>query len=201
MAWDKLADNGTLEKTAQALRKRGFEVMIVDSGDEARKKVLELLPKGSEVMNVTSTTLDQIGVSKDIEDGEYTSLRKMIMSVDDERERHLARKRSLTPEYGIGSVHAVTEDGQVMIASASGSQLPIYAYGADHVIWVVGTQKIVKNLDDAFKRVYEHSLPLESERAHRAYHIPGSSVNKILIFEKETPGRIQIIFVREKLGF
>lgn len=95
----------------------------------------------------------------------------------------------------------MTEDGQVVIASATGSQLPSYAYGASNVIWVVGTQKIVKNLDEAMKRVYEYVFPLEKERAMKVAGMK-SSVNKILLINKEaTPGRIHIIFVQEKLGF
>ena len=106
------------------------------------------------------------------------------------------------PEFVIGSVHAVTQDGKVMIASNSGSQLPAHAYGSSNVIWVVGIQKIVKNIDEGFKRIYEHSLPLESERARKAYNMPGSFVSKILIINKEIkPGRITIIFVPEILGF
>ncbi len=99
-------------------------------------------------------------------------------------------------------MHAVTEDGKVLIASNSGSQLPAYAYGSGHVIWVVGAQKIVKNLDEGIKRIYEHSLPLESERARKAYGVPGSAVNKLLIINKEIiPGRITMILTKEKLGF
>ena len=153
-------------------------------------------------MHVSSTTLAEIGVSKDIdESGEFDSLRKRIMAITDAKERNEFRRKTLSPEWGIGSVQAVTEDGQVVIASASGSQLPVYAYGATKVIWVVGTQKIVKDVDQAMKRIYEHALELESVRVRAAYGMPKSSVNKILIFEKEQPGRITVILVKQKLGF
>ncbi len=202
MKWEDLASDASIEKTVKALQDRGIEVLVVDKGSDAKKKLLEMIPQGAEVMQVTSTTLDEIGVSKSIEDGNYKSLRKMILAVNDEAERLVLRKRSVgSTEYGIGSVHAVTEDGQVMVVSGSGSQIPVYSYGATHVIWVVGTQKIVKNLDDAFKRVYEHSLPLEGERMGKVYGRPGSNINKIFILEKERPGRITLIFVKEKLGF
>lgn len=201
MSWDRLADETVIAETIKKLKSNGIDALVVENGEEARKKVIELLPKGAEIMNVTSTTLDQIGVAKDIEEGNYVSLRKIMLSIGDDQERANARRKFGAPEYGIGSVHAVTENGQVVIASGSGSQLPVYAYGASNLIWVVGTQKIVKNLDDAFKRIYEYCLPLESERVKKAYGMPGSSVNKILIFEREVPGRIKLIFVKEKLGF
>ena len=112
------------------------------------------------------------------------------------------QKLGAAPEWAIGSVHAVTENGEVLIASASGSQLPAYAYGSSNVIFVVGAQKIVKNVDEGIKRIYEYCLPLESERARIAYGVPGSSVNKILIINKEfQEKRINLIFVNEVLGF
>ena len=202
MDWAKLADDETIEKTASALKGRAVEVFIVNSREEGKKKVLELIPEGSEVMDVTSTTLDEIGLSKELqESGRYVSVKKKIMSVDQKEIRTAMRRMSGIAEYVVGSVHAVTEEGQVVIASNSGSQLPPYAFGAANVIWVVGTQKIVKNLDDAFKRIKEHSFILEDARARRAYGMP-SGVNKILIFEKEImPNRVKLIFVKEKLGF
>ena len=101
----------------------------------------------------------------------------------------------------IGSVHAVTEDGHILIASNTGSQLSAYVYGAENVIFIVGTNKIVKNTDDGIKRIYEHSFPLENERAKKAYGM-NSAVNKILILNKEfKQNRIKLVFVKEKLGF
>lgn len=202
MGWTKLADEKTIETTAKALKENGFEVLIVDNGEEARKKALEILPLGAEIFTATSTTADQIGLSEEInESGRYDSVRKKLMSMDRVKQHIEMNKLAAAPEWTVGSVHAITEDGKAIIASASGSQLPGYAYGSAHVIWIVGTQKIVKNLDEGFKRIYEHSLPLESERAHKAYGIPGSSVMKLLIMQRERPGRITIILVKEALGF
>ena len=106
------------------------------------------------------------------------------------------------PDWAVGSVHALTQEGEALIASATGSQLPAYAYGASHVIWVVGTQKIVGNLEEGMRRIHEYTLPLESERARKAYGVPGSAVNKMLIVRGEVnKERITVIMVREKLGF
>jgi hypothetical protein len=110
------------------------------------------------------------------------------------------QKIGSAPEWAVGSVHAITEDGQVLIASASGSQLPGYAFGADHIIWIAGTQKLVKNLDEGNKRLYEYVLPLENIRAMKAYGAP-SSVNKLLIINKDPAKRISLILVNEVLGF
>jgi hypothetical protein len=202
MDWTKLADDKTIEKTAEALKQRGFEVTIVENSGEAKAKALGLIPKKAQVMAMTSITLQETGILKEVdESGEYDSVRKKIMEITDEKERTEFRKHALSPDYAIGSVQAITQDGQLLMASASGSQLPAYVYGAAHVIWVVGTQKIVNNVDEGIKRIYEQALPNESERVKKVYGMPHSSVNKIVIYERDKPGRITIILVKEKLGF
>jgi hypothetical protein len=111
------------------------------------------------------------------------------------------RKLGAAPDFAIGSIHALTESGQALIASYGGSQLASYVYGAGHVIWVVGTNKIVKNLDDGIRRIEEHALPLESERLQKTLGVP-SQIGKLLIVRKEPrPGRITVILVKENLGF
>ncbi|MBI5151301.1 MAG: LUD domain-containing protein [Candidatus Pacebacteria bacterium] len=202
--WDVVADEQIIQKTIQALENNEIHAVVVNTGKEAKEKALELIPNGSEVMTMTSVTLDSIGVSEELnkKDGKYTSVRDKLYAMDRKTQHQEMNRLGTAPEYAIGSVHAVTEDGQVLIASNTGSQLPAYVYGASHVIWVVGAQKIVKNMNEGMKRIYEYTLPLESERAKKAYGVPGSAVNKILIINKEVQkGRISLIFVREKLGF
>ncbi len=199
--WEKLANGESIQRAVSALNANGIETFVVESGQEAKEKVLEMIPAGSEVMTMSSVTLDTIGLSKEInESGRFTSIRNKIYSMDRNTQGAEMRKLGATPEWAISSVHAVTEDGKVLIASASGSQLPAHVYGAGRVIWVVGVQKIVKNLDEGIKRIYEHALPLEDVRARKAYGF-GSSVNKILIVNKDSPGRTTMILVKESLGF
>ncbi len=202
VAWDKLASDKVIGKTIISLKERGIEAVVVKCGEDAKRKIIELIPAGAEVMNLSSTTLEQAGINWEImESGRYNSIKKKITSTKDENERHGMRRASATTDYAVGSVQAVTEDGQIVIVSNTGSQLTNYAYGSPHVIWVVGTQKIVKNLDEAFKRTEEYILPLESERLKKLYGVP-SNISKTLIIEKEiTPNRIKLIFVKEKLGF
>lgn len=186
-----------------ALRENGIEALFVETGEEAKKKVLGLLPESAEVLNMSSTTLDSIGLAKEVmESGMFNAVRKKLSSMDRKTQGSEMQKLGAAPEWALGSVHAVTERGEVLVASQSGSQLPAYSYGSSHVVWVVGTQKIVRDRDEGFRRIYEHCLPLESERARKAYGVPGSGVNKVLLVNKEAkPGRITVIFVNQVLGF
>jgi len=202
MAYDAVASDDQITTTEKALQDNGIAVTVVESGADAKKAVLGLLPKGAEVLTVTSQTVETIGLAAVInESGDYDAVRpKLNAMYGDETKKREQRKLGTAPDYVIGSVHAITLDGRVLVASATGSQLPAYAYGAEHVIWVVGTQKIVANLDDAIKRLKDYVFPLEDERAKAAYG-RGSGINKKLVFNKEVPGRITIILVKEKLGF
>lgn len=202
--WNKLASEQAIRNTVKALKKNGIEAVVAESGKEAKKMVLESIPRGSEVMTMTSVTLDTIGLSEEINkaDGKFKPVRDKLYAMDRNTQKQEMNRLGAAPQFAIGSVHALTEDGHALIASNTGSQLPAYAFAATQVIWVVGAQKIVKNTDEGFKRIYEYTLPLESERAKKAYGAPGSAVNKLLIINQEIQkGRIKLIIVKEELGF
>jgi len=194
--------NKKIENTKRALKANGFAVYFVETGAEAKQKTLELIPEGAEVMNMTSMTLDTISVAEEVnESGNYDAVRAKL--ADKSISPSEKRKLGGGPDWTIGSVHALTEDGKLIIASNTGSQLGAYAYGAQHVIWVIGAQKIVKDFDAGMKRLYDYVLPLESARANKAYNITtGSNISKLLIINKEIqPDRAIVIIVNEMLGF
>lgn len=202
----KIPDQEALDITVKALESNGISALVVENGEEAKEKVLSLIPENSEVMTMTSVTLDTIGLSAEInESGKYDSVKTKLTKMNRETDHREMQSIGAAPEYAVGSVHAVTQNGQVLIASNTGSQLAAYSYGANHVIWVVGAQKIVKNLEEGFTRIHEHILPQESVRARKAYGLPDtwhSNVSKLLTVSKEVnPDRIILILVKEKLGF
>jgi hypothetical protein len=208
LAWANLASDDQVERTAAALEANGMRAIVVDTGDQARHQVFNLLPPGAQVMTMTSRTLETIGVADEINEPEepgaaprYEALRPKLMQMDMQTQWPEMRRMGASPEYAVGSVHAITEQGEVFIASASGSQLAAYVSGAGVVIWVVGSQKIVPDRDAAFQRIYEYSFPREDERAREAYGI-GSGVNKVLVVNREfMPDRITVILVKQELGF
>jgi hypothetical protein len=157
---------------------------------------------GAEVYNNTSRTLEVSGIAEDIErSGQYQPLRPRLYQMDREMQVREMRQLSASPDWVVGSVHALTEEGSLLIASASGSQLGPIASGAGHVILVIGAQKIVPDFDTGLRRIYEYCFPLEDRRARQAYGVP-SAVNNFLVINKAiTPGRITTILVNEPLGF
>ena len=200
--FEKLASDERIERTRKALEGNGIQTMLAKSGEEAKRMFFELVPDGSEVFLGSSVTLEQLGI-KDIIDksGRFDSLRPKIFALDRATQGREIRKLGGAPDYAAGSVHAVTESGQVLIASKTGSQLGSYASSAGKVIWVVGAQKLVKDLDEAFRRLYEYSVPREEVHMQQLYHT-GTAPNKILIVNGEIrPGRITMIIVKEDLGF
>jgi hypothetical protein len=197
-----LADDARVRRATAALEANGITVLRAADAAAAKRIVLGLIPAGSEVHHGASETLHDSGITHELEkSGRYDAIRPRIWSMDRQTQADEIRRLTASPDVMLGSVHAVTETGSLVAASMGGSQLGPYVSGAGRVILVVGTQKIVSDLDEGFRRINDYAFPLEDARAQAAYGIH-SAVNKVLIINREvTPGRITVVFVDEVLGF
>jgi acyl-CoA hydrolase len=196
-----LPDDETLQATVVALEEHGFSVEVVDDFDAARAAVVARIPAGASVMTNTSVTLQETGIADAINNGgPYESARNRMFALDFATQAQEMKAIGGQPDYALGSVHAVSRDGTLVIASASGSQLASYVWGAANVIFVVGTQKLVPDLETARERIYTHSLKLEDARAYAAYG-QNSVVGKILEIHQENPGRIHVVLIKQVVGF
>jgi hypothetical protein len=187
--YSKPATRAQLERTAARLRDHGMNALIVPD-------------RAADVLVSTSETLIQIGLAKEVEEsGRYESIRKRMFALDRKAQELEFRQMSQAPQIDVGSAHAVTEEGDLLFGSATGSQLGPYSFGAGKVIWVVGAQKVVPTLQDGLKRLREYALPMEDARALVAYGV-NSGLNKILVISREhVPDRANVILVEEALGF
>lgn len=197
-----LADDEQIKRTAKALEARNIRTLIAENGEEARRIFFELVPEGAEVFLGASVTLETLDIKDEIDSsGRYDALRPKMRAMDRATQGREIRKLGAGPDYAAGSVHAVTEDGRVIIASNSGSQLGPYVFGAGKVIWVVGAQKLVKDLDEAMRRLEEYTIPLEEVHMQQLYN-SHTNLSKLLIVNKEIrPDRITMIIVKEELGY
>ncbi len=197
-----MAKDARVTRTAAALEANGIRVLRAADAAEAKRLVLGLIPDGSQVHHGASVSLDVSGITDEIEkSGRYDPVRSRIGSLDRNTQADEIRRLSAAPDVMLGSVHAVTETGSLLAASMSGSQLGPYVSGAGRVILVVGTQKIVSDLEEGLRRINEYSFLLEDARAQAAYGIH-SAVNKVVIISHEiVPGRITVVLVDEVLGF
>lgn len=196
------APDERLERAAAALTAHGFTVEVLDDAAAARARIRELVPDGASVFTGASETLRLSGIDDDVNaSGRYDAIRARGQAMDRATELAEIWRLLSSPDVIIGSVHAVIETGSLVIASASGSQLPGYAGGSRRAIWVVGAQKVVPDLSTALRRVEEHCLPLESDRAMKVYGQP-SAVNRLLVLNAELePGRGTVLLLREAIGF
>ncbi|HVD02434.1 MAG TPA: LUD domain-containing protein [Candidatus Dormibacteraeota bacterium] len=195
------ADDATIEKVAGSIRAGHLAVRIVDTGADARALVLELVPEGAEVHSGKSKTLQDIGAWADLfESGRYDSVRARYLAMDRQTQGREIRKLSAAPDYMLGSVQAITESGDLVVASASASQIGPYAGGAGRLILVVGSQKIVPDLAAALERIERVVFPYEDAMVKERMNI-GTFIGKILIIRREwIEGRVTVILVREPVG-
>lgn len=191
-----------LERAAAALTDHGFTVEILDDVAAARTRIKELIPEGASVFTGASETLRLSGIEEDITtSGRYDAVKPRGLAMDRTTQLREIWRLMATPDVIVGSVAAVTETGSLVVASASGSQLPGYAGAAAHAIWIVGAQKVVSDLPTALRRIEEHCLPLENDRAMKVYGKP-SALNRLLILNAEPqPGRGTVLLLRETIGF
>jgi hypothetical protein len=192
------AGDEALSRAAKGLRERNYTAHIVETVADARVLVRDLLPRDKAIFTANSETLRHSGLLADIDDGEeFVSVRAQVAGIDDIRTQIT---KGAAPDVIVGSVHAVTEDGLLVAVSASGSQLGPYAAGAEKVVFVVGGQKVVPDLDTAFRRVRTYSYPKEHER----WRVQGfeTFIGKMLVLEREyDPTRATVVLIREAIGF
>ena len=195
------ASAAVVDSLAAHLRDRNFEVVIVDSAAQVKDAVMARIPDGALVHSGKSKTLEDAGVFKELmESDHYDFIRRRTQKMDRATQGDEIRKLSSAPDVMLGSVQAVTEAGQLVATSASGSQIGPYASGAGKLVLVVGSQKIVPDLDSAFRRIQEYVFPWEDARLREQMGI-GTAITRTLIIERDfRPGRTTIILVREPIG-
>lgn len=195
------ANDEQLRRAAAGLAERNLVAHIVDTVADARALLRDLLPRDKEIFTANSKTLQLSGIAEDVnESGEFRSVRAQLPGLEGDIRAQI--KLGAAPDVVVGSVHAVTEDGLMLAASASGSQLGPYGAGAEQAFWVVGAQKVVPDLETALRRIRSYCLPLEDQRIRTVLPEFSSFIGKILIVEREAfPGRGTVVLVREPIGF
>ncbi len=200
-----MASPESIQKTMVALKENNFEPILVDSKEEALAKIQELIPEGASIMNGSSKTLGEIGYTELLKKGkhEWNNLHSAILAESDPAKQAHLRRQSVLSDFYIGSAHAISETGEIVIASNSGSQLPHIVFTSPNVVFVVGANKITPSLTEALRRLKEHVLPLEDVRMKEAYGF-GTTHTKTVILHKENSAlkrKVYVIIVKESLGF
>ncbi len=205
MTYDQLASSEAVARTVEGLKGRNIEGIVVADRAEALEKIKELVPAGASVMNGSSRTLEEIGFIEYLKTGTHgwQNLHAEILAEQDPAKQARLRRESVLSDYYLGSVHALAEDGQIVIASNTGSQLPHLVYTSPNLILVVSTKKIVPTLDEALRRLDEYVVPLEDARMMEAYQ-SHTKESKLLVIKHEPEfmqRKVRVILVNEALGF
>lgn len=201
----ELATQSELDTTVSALTANGFMPEVLDTKEAALARIKDLIPAGASIMNGASRTLEQVGYIDYLKAGEHgwKNLHADILAETDEVKKAELRKYSVVSDYYLGSAHVITEKGEIVFASNSGSQLPHLAFTSPNIILVVSTKKLTPTLTEAFDRIDSHIVPLEDVRMHEVYGF-GTLHAKTLILHKENPAigrKVHVLFVKEDLGF
>ena len=201
--WTQVPSQSVIKSTIAAMQKRGFTVVLVEDKTKAFQKLKQLLPAKAEVMTGSSTSLGQIGFMEYYISGKnpWKCLGPEVYNEKDPAKQKVLRRKSDTAEYFVASVNAVAATGELVACDRSGSRVSAYPFAADHVVLVVGVQKIVKNLDEAMKRVRDYVFTLENDRAMEAYGTPSGFGKWVIIENEYAKDRITVILCKEPIGF
>lgn len=205
ITYTEIPSRQVIEETVKALQSRGVLAEIVETKAAALERIKDIIPAGATVMVSGSQSLDEIGFTEFLKEGEHSwhNLAKEIAEEKDPTLHHQLLLQSTMADFYLGSVHAISKRGELVFASATGGQLPAYCFNSPNIIWVVGAQKITNNVAAALERVMGYWLPQENEKQKRLGH-GGSFIGKFLIFEREDPRlhrKIHLLLVNEPLGF
>lgn len=195
-----------IQRTLEAVQRRGIHAELAETQEAALRRLQELIPPGAQVMTGGSATLKEIGFEAILISGQHPwrNFKADLMAEKDPARQSDLRRLGTLSEFYLGSVNALAETGELVFASATGSQLPAYAYSSRNVIWVVGAQKIMPTLELALRRVREYVLPLEDQRQKSLGNVAGSHIGRILIMENEPTylrRNLTLILVNQVLGF
>jgi L-lactate utilization protein LutB len=200
---DELASEETIEETVENLEANGFNVIVVDSADDALAELQSHIPAEASVMNGHSTTLEEIGFAEYLSDGdhEWESLPDEIWSIDDDAKRQAARRESQTADYFLGGINGISQTGELVAADRSGSRIGAYPFAASNVVIVSGVNKIVPTLEDALDRLETVAYPLENERAKEAYGVDSAVAKQLILRQELEEDRTTVVLIREHLGY
>jgi hypothetical protein len=199
--YTRLAPEATIEKVAAALNANNIEAVVVKDGAEARAKILEIIPDGAEVYTAKSKSVEDIGLFEQLNDpSRYDAVRPKYMAMDRATQGPEIRRLMAAPDYIVGSVQALTEDGTLVAVSYSGGQLGAFVAGAGRVLLVVGSQKIVPDFEAAMTRIQEHAFPYEDNLLRKQLGVPTKIASVLQIRLAPRPGRTTVFLVREPVG-
>ena len=195
-------DDAVIQRTVQALSERNMPAVVAESSEHAIQLLKDMIPEGAEVFNSTSETLDTIGYSDYLHNNpRYRNLHDEVAAETDPVKLREKRRLATVSEYIIGSVQAISETGEIVVASGSGSQLGAFVFGAKYVILVAGTQKICPTLSDAIDRSRGYTLDRHDEW-RQAQGRGARPVGKLAILENEVgEGRVRVILIKQNLGW
>jgi len=201
--WDRIPDDATINRTVEAIRARNINVILTNTPEEGLQAIVDLLPGGAEIMNGSSTTLNEMGFDRVLEENRkgWRDYHAVITAENDTEQRHALRRKGVAADYYLSGVQAIAESGEIVGCDKTGSRMGAWPHAAAHLILVSGVNKIVPTVDDALRRCREYCLPLENQRAQHAYGI-GSYIGKHVILDKEDADeRVSLVLIKERLGY
>jgi hypothetical protein len=194
------------------LNKKHFQASYVLNLAEAKEKVVSMIDEGASVALGGSTTLSEMGMVDVLRKGNYAFFDRYQNLPFDPDIVEIHRK-SLTADFLLTGTNAITKQGELVNTDCTGNRVAPMIFGPKNVIIVAGVNKIVENLEDAFKRIREIA-PMNSKRikhetpcVETGYCVDCDCKKRICNFTTiihngiKFEGRIKIIIIADEAGY
>ena len=196
------------DKIIKGLESRNMTGYYAATREEALAKALEIIPEGSTIGMGGSVSAAEIGLVDAVKNGNYNFIDRSQYA--DQREAYL---KTCDADFFLASVNAMTEDGVLINIDGNSNRVSAIAHGPKHVLFIVGINKVCKDVDSAMKRARNVAAPINAQRFGLSTPCAqtGSCFNckspdticcQFLITRySRHPGRIHVILVNDNLGF
>lgn len=201
-SYDTLPDEPTLDETKRNVEERNIVVSVFEDSEDAREHLIGRIPAHSTVMNGRSTTMHDIGFVEYLQqEPNFSYLKTQIQQIEDDDERRDARRKAITADVFFDSPNAIAATGEIIGVNGLGTSIGAWPYGANRLVLVSGTNKIVPTLEEAIDRVRDYAYPLEDARVQKAKN-HRSMIGKLLIYEFEKlDHRTELVLIDGNYGF
>jgi len=164
-------------RVVAALQKVNINAMYAPNKARALAAILDMIPEGARVARGDSMSVDQVGVLEELKKRNRNEILDPFerdaagYTILKGKERYNAQRMAFLADVFITGANAVTLDGKIVSTDAVGNRVAPVLFGPEKVILVIGTNKIVNDLESARQRIREVAAPINAKRHALKHHI------------------------------
>lgn len=207
----RAAYRSTAQTVIKNLQRRNMEGYYCETAEEAVQLVCDMIPAGDSITWGGSVTFTETGMRAALEAGDWRMLDRSTATTPDEQ-REMWRDRA-SADWFFMSANALTVGGELVNIDGNSDRLSLLLHGPEHVVVLVGMNKLVADVNAGFKRIRTTTCPLNAARLHTNTPCEVAGVcsechsercmccQMVVTRHSRHAGRIKVVLIGENLGY